>query len=121
MNHIHEVCDVLSRSLGSITMIRRYAKPACWLIASFCLIYSFIVEGTLNPSFYRSISIVFFIATLAIHKKDTEISLKVNDERTPMPMKTKELSLDIDSILKSSDGLLSEQFKNISNRGNGIG
>ncbi|MFZ9761483.1 MAG: hypothetical protein ACO3YM_05015 [Candidatus Kapaibacteriota bacterium] len=102
-------------------MIRRYAKPACWLIASFCLIYSFIAEGTLNPPFYRSISIVFFIVTLAIHKKDTEISLKVNEERTPMPIEVKELSLDIDSILKSSDGLLSEQFKNISNRGNRIG
>ena len=121
MNKNPDICGVLSLTYERFTMIRRYAKPACWLIASFCLIYSFIVEGTLNPSFYRSISIVFFIATLAIHKKDTEISLKVNDERTPMPMKTKELSLDIDSILKSSNGLLSEQFKNISNRGNRIG
>jgi hypothetical protein len=119
MNHIHEVCDVLSRSLGSITMIRRYAKPACWLIASFCLIYSFIVEGTLDPSFYRSISIVFFIATLALHKKDTEISLLINEDRSAMPMNRKELSLNIDALLNHPNASLLEQFKSMSDRGKG--
>jgi len=99
-------------------MIRPFLKPAFWIIASMCLIYSFTVEGAINPSFYRSISIVFFIATLAIHKKDTEILLSINRENKPAAMQTKTLSLDIESILRDKqNGAIEAYRKNNQQRG----
>jgi len=99
-------------------MIYRLIKPLCWLIASMSLIYSFTVEGPIDPSFYRSISIVFFIATLAIHKKDTEISLSINRENKPAAMQTKTLSLDIESILRDKqNGAIEAYRKNNQQRG----
>ena len=99
-------------------MRHRLIKPLCWLIASMSLMYSFIVEGLIDPSFYRSISIVFFIATLAIHKKDTEISLSINRENKPATMITKTVSLDIESILRDKqNGAIEAYRKNNQQRG----
>ena len=94
-------------------MRHRLIKPLCWLIASMTLIYSFTVDGPIDSAFYRSISLVFFIATLAIHKKDTEISLSINRENKPAMMQTKTLSLDIESILRDKqNGVIDVYRKN---------
>lgn len=99
-------------------MIRPFLKPAFWIIASMCLIYSFTVEGAINPSFYRSISLVFFLATLSMHKSESEIALIVNEDRKPMLVETKSLSLDMDSILKDKKSeAIQAYIKYRSNRG----
>ena len=99
-------------------MIRPFLKPAFWIIASMCLIYSFTVEGAINPSFYRSISLVFFLATLSMQKKDSEIALIMNEDRNPMQMETKSLSLDIKSILRDKKSeVIDAYMKYRSNRG----
>jgi len=58
------------------------------------------------------------MATLAIHKKDTEITLSINRENTPAKIQTKTLSLDIESILRDKqNGAIEAYRKNNQQRG----
>lgn len=99
-------------------MRHRIIKPLCWLITFISLIYSFSVEGLIDSSFYRSISIVFFIVSLTLNNKNIEIPLSINHKIKPVRMQTKTLTLNIETILHDNQNeMIVVRRKNYQQRG----
>ena len=101
MKDSNEICSVKYTKKRLFLMVRRFLKHACWMIALCTFILSFFMKGSIDSSFYRSISMVSLLTTLVIHKKDNEVKVNVNHTIKANPQFRRANSMDVNSSVKN--------------------